>query len=201
MATKRGQERKAQLINSALKLLENTTLDKISLQLIAECADIPVSSAYHFFKNSNDVFHACAKKFGTELIETLAGDYPAEHRQCWQDVYRTAVDRAVMLYNEMPAYCELILGPNTPASIKFSDRANDAELGAHFIDVLDRYFVVFRPPEISNRMFYSIEIVDLFLSLSYAYHNRLMPEIVEEAKEAGLAYLERYIPPILPKRV
>lgn len=200
MVTQKGEIRRNQLISCALSLLSKKSPNEISLQMIAENADIPVSSAYHFFKNASDIFQACATRFGAEFIEALTCDYPEEKIHRWQDLYRIAVDRAVDIYNRTPAYCELILGPHSPASIKLRDRKNDAEMGIRFVDVIDRYFVVFRQPDIEEKMFYSIEIVDLFLSLSFTYHHALVPEIIEEAKDAGLAYMERYLPPILPKR-
>lgn len=196
----KGALRRELLLQAALDQLSTFPLESISLQQIAEAAGIPASSSYHFFGNAYDVFRVLAERFGTSLIESLTAPYPHESRTTWQQLYRTAVERGVAIYRGTPAYCQLILSPHTPPTIKLSDRKNDARLGKAFADVLDRYFVLYRPPGIEVKIFYSIEIVDLFLSFSYMYHQKLEDHMVEEGKVAAIAYLERYIPHILQPR-
>ena len=198
--TPKGAARQERLVNAALVLLNKFPLEKISLQQIAEAANIPASSSYHFFANAQEVFSVLARRFGAELIEAIAAPYPPELTTSWQQLYGAAVDQAVNIYHRTPAYCKLILGPNTTPAIKLSDRQNDALLGAEFVNVLDRYFELYKPPGLKEKVFYSIEIVDLFLCLSYTYNQKLETSMIEEAKGAAIAYLERYLPLVLPKR-
>jgi AcrR family transcriptional regulator len=198
--TPKGAARRELLVNAALVLLDNFPLEKISLQQIADATNIPASSSYHFFANAHEVFSVLARRFGAKLIEAITAPYPPELTTSWQQLYGAAVDRGVNVYHKTPAYCKLILCPNTPPAIKLSDRKNDALLGAEFVNVLDRYFELYKPPGIEERIFYSIEIVDLFLCLSYTYNQKLETSMIEEAKGAAIAYLERYLPLVLPKR-
>lgn len=200
MPYQKGIERREKLVDAAYTLLEERSLETISLADIAQEAKIPTGSAYHFFENAQAVFAALAERFDEALIEAVTQPYTKTKATSWCQVYEAAIDRAVNVYRERPAFCQLILGQNTPPAIKLSDRENDAELGSLFIGILNQHFIL---PEIQNfdeKMFYSIEIVDLFLSLSYIYHDEITNEMVEEAKKASTAYLERYLPCKLPGR-
>jgi AcrR family transcriptional regulator len=198
--TTKGIARREQLVDAALRLLERAQPNEISLQQIATEAGMPASSAYHFFSNSDQAFATCAERFGASLFSAVAGGYTVGPETTWQSLFCEAVDRGVALYVTHPAYCKLILGPYTPAEIKLADRENDAKVGSVFIAVLERHFVVFRQPRLEEKFFYAVEIIDLFLSMSFVRHNRLTPEMVADGKAAAVAYLEQYLPKILPKR-
>ena len=200
MRQTRGKVRREQLIDAAHALLDELPLETLSLAQIAQAADMPTSSAYHFFENAHGVLAALAERFGAELVDAVAAPYPGHATNTWMGIYAEAVDRAVALYRASPAYRQLILGPHTPPAIKLSDRKNDFELGSRFLSVIDQHFVLPEVPDLAERMFYSIEIVDLFLSLSYIRDREIRQDMVQEAKEAGIAYLERYLPRILPHR-
>ncbi len=196
----KGKERSNQLVAAAKALLEHDDLATISMHRIAAEAGIPASSAYHFFDGPSDVFAALAQQFGRELMETIVAPYSGPSLESWHRLYHDAVLRAVELYRANPAYCPLILGRNTTPAIKSADRENDFEIGRQFTELLDSYFVL---PEIEareTRMFHSIEIVDLFLSLSYQTHGTLEPDMVEDGIAAALAYLKLFIPERLPRR-
>ena len=51
------------------------------------------------------------------------------------------------------------------------------------------------------RLFYAIEIFDLFLCLSYQRHGSMDPETVEEGLDAATAYLRQFIPDRIPRRL
>ena len=196
----KGAARRKLLLDVTLSLLADQPLESISLHTIAKAANVPSGSAYHFFGGAQEVFIALAERFARELTETIIAPYPSEETSSWQQLYSAAVDRAVIIYNNTPAYCPLILGPYSPPALKLSDRENDAALGVLFIQVMDQYFELPSIPDFSEKVFYSIEIVDLFLSLSFIYHQELLPDMIAEGKLAALSYLEKYLPNSLPSR-
>lgn len=200
MGQARGAARRERLIDAAHAMLNEHPLESLSLAQIAQTAGIPTSSAYHFFGNVQGVFSALAERFGRELIEALTAPYTGAATDSWMALYAEAIDRAVALYRASPAYRQLILGPYTPPAIKLSDRDNDLELGVRFLRVIDQHFVLPEIPGLAEKVFYSIEIVDLLLSLSCIRGGKIQPQMVREAKEAGTAYLERYLPRILQRR-
>ena len=198
MLYKKGIERRRLIIDAALTLLNRQKIETISIYNIAKEANIPPSSVYHFFPQVQDVLVALAERFGVNIIETIAAPYSKSEARTWQQLYKTAVDRAIDIYQENPAYCQLIIGPYTPPEIKLSDRENDEQIGELFVGVLKQHFVL---PEIKNLkiiMFHSIEIIDLFFSLSYIRHQNLVEEITNEGKIAAIAYLQHYLNKDLP---
>lgn len=198
--TTKGLARKELLIDAALRLLHDKQPSEVSLQQVAEEARVPASSAYHFFSNSQEVWAACAERFGLKLLEAIASDYPEDCLGSWQELFSSAVDRGVAIYEANPVFCKIILGPHTPPEVKLSDRDNDAQTGAAFVETMERYFTVFKHPDLNEKMFYAIEIIDLFLSLSYIRHQALVPEMVQEGKSAAISYLELYLPKNLPSK-
>lgn len=200
MLYEKGIARRKLLLDTTLLLLGEHSLETISLHQISKAAGVPSSSAYHFFAGAQDVFIALAERFARELIEAITAPYSSEDTGSWQQLYGAAVDRAVDIYLRTPAYCSLILGPHSPPVIKLSDRENDMELGVLFGQVLQNHFKLPDIPSFSEKVFYSIEIVDLFLCLSYIYHQKLEQKMVKEAKLAAISYLEQYLPNTLPGR-
>ena len=200
MMYKKGKARREQLIDAALSLLNKHRLETISIHKIAKEAKIPASSAYHFFDSSLDVFTALAERFGVLLNKSITAPYSQDETSSWQKLYTAAIDRSVDIYINTPAYCQLILGAFTPPAIKLTDRENDEQLGALFAKVLSKYFNIPHIPDFSKIVFHSIEIVDLFLSLSYIYHQKLKQNMIDEAKIASVAYLEYYLPKTIPRK-
>jgi len=196
----KGRARRERLIDAAMKLLGEHPFEAISMRHIADEAGIPPGSSYHFFSNAQEVFAALAERFGEDLIDRLTAPYRAEQTGSWQQLYCSAVDRAVQIYLENPAYIRLILGAQTPPAIKLSDRENDRKLGALFVGVLDRHFVLPKIRDFDEKVFFSIEIVDLLLSLSFIHHGELKGNMIEEGKTAATAYLERFLPVEIPRR-
>jgi len=197
---KKGIERRNRLISAAVELLGSEEVEKITLSRIAAEAGIPSASAYHFFSNANDVFQAAARRFGHELLASICDDYSDEHLGTWQDLFSAGIDRGVELYRATPAYRQLILGAGTPPAVKVSDLESDAKIGFAFAQVLKRYFVLPKVPRLSERVFYAVEIVDMFFTLSFIYSGRITDEAVAEAKVAAVAYLERYLGCGAPRR-
>ena len=199
--TSKGLVRREKLVTAALTLLQEQSPDQISLKDIARKADIPVGSAYHFFANSLEVFSHCVERFGQELIQEMQRGFSPYESSSWEQIYRTTVDRAVAIYQKKPAYCQLILGGNVPPSVKLTDRESDVKVGEEFLTVIKRYFKVPDQPGLAQKIFYSIEVVDLFLSLSFIHNQTIVPDMVEDAKAAGISYLHRYLPAVLPERL
>ena len=197
MLYEKGIARRKLLLDTTLSLLRERSLETISLHQIAKVAGIPSSSAYHFFSGMQDILTALVERFGEEIIEVITAPYPPETRKSWQHLYAAAVDRAVSIYQKTPAYCALILSPHSPPALKLSDRENDMALGILFVQILQQHFTLPDIPAFTEKLFYSIEIVDLFFSLSYMYHQQLTDEMIAEAKKAAIAYLEEYLPETL----
>ena len=196
----KGAERRALLLDTAERLLRVQELDDLSLKDIAEAADVPVSSAYHFFANVHEVYVALAQRFQVALYERLSAPYGNAEARSWQELFDAAVDRAVHLYEAQPAYRQLIIGAKAPPEIKLADRAHDERVGQLVIDVFRRHFALQETEGLKDSFFYATEIVDLMFSLSVIREGAITPLMAKEAKKAGRAYLSLYLPEQLPAR-
>ncbi|MDJ0917001.1 MAG: TetR family transcriptional regulator [Woeseiaceae bacterium] len=196
----KGITRREALIDTAAELLETRSVDDISLKLIADTADIAVGSAYHFYQNSNEVFAALARRFGLELAAEIAAPYGEVESSSWQTMWCTAIDRAVALYRDKPAYARLIIGGEAPSEIKLSDRENDEQIGELFAEIIGRNFEFQDFPGRNGIFFIAVEIVDLVLSLSMIRLGHISENMADEAKRASIAYLRTYLPETMPVR-
>jgi len=66
---KRGRERRKLLLKATYELLCVRPVEDVSFRDIADRADVPEGSAYHFFANRFDVFSALAKELSDQFIE------------------------------------------------------------------------------------------------------------------------------------
>lgn len=197
----KGRIRREQLMNAAAQLLESQSPDQISLKEIAQHAGVPVGSAYHFYADANAVFTSLAEQFMLTLRDAAHAPYSGKSIESWQSIFAESVDRAVAIYRENTAYCQLILGGKTPSEIKLADRGNDEFIADHFDEIISLHFEFAHFPNFKNVFFYATEAVDLLLSLSVIRHGEITEEMAKEAKKIGLAYLRNYMPHELPPKV
>lgn len=197
----RGKARREKLVSAAAELLDEQGFEEVSLADIAKRAQIPTASAYHFYPNANAVFAAVAQQFGESLEEALSAPYSGPSTDSWQAILREAIDRAVKIYRDKPAYRQLIISGKAPAEIKLSDRSHDEQVGQILIDAVSQHFVVPEFPRMQEIFFYATEIADLMFTLSMIKHDNITDEMVEEAKRSIVSYLRTYLPEVLSPRV
>jgi AcrR family transcriptional regulator len=195
----RGIKRRQKLLASARKLLETRELDALSLGDVADHADMPKGSAYHFYSDIKDLY--------ARLLEEIEQEMLMEHRapideplRGWQDVMRVMIKRGAQYFERDAAARQLLIGPKTPPELKIQDRRSDLALGRVFEEQVGGLYEL---PALHNRsviFFRALEIVDLMFCLSMIEHKCITPEMNEEAVRASIAYLECYIPKKLPKK-
>lgn len=189
----KGIENRERLLDSAEALLAHRELKSISLKEISEVAGVSTSSAYHFYRNADEVWAALAGRFATALEAAVSKPPGLKNRATWRMLWDACIDRAVDIYEAHPAYLKLILGGQAPAEIKLADRDHDALIGKRFAELIAEH-VNFEPfPQCERVFFIAVEIVDLVLSLSVMREGAITEEMVAEAKRASGAYLESYL--------
>lgn len=197
----RGRARRDLLIQAAKDLLEEKSLEDISLADIAGRAGIPAPSAYHFFSNAKGVLAALGKRFGRELDGIIRQPYHIGADGSWRDVLEQAIDRSTDFYAKNPGYRKLIIGGQTPPDIKLSDRGNDEVLARRLRIAIGQHFVLPDFPNQADVFFFAVEIVDLIFMLSMMREDDISAAMTEEAKRASYAYLRVYLPRVLPRRI
>jgi AcrR family transcriptional regulator len=196
---KRGEERRQRLLDSAASLLAKREIAEISLEDIARKADIPVTSAYHFYPDKYRLLAALAARYGEAFEQIVVKPLPAAQIKRWEDVIERLIDRAVRYYKDNPAARKLLIDGKSPSEIKLADRIHDSAIGSLLEAAVARYFVLPEFPERSDVFYHAVEIVDVLLQVSVIRFGRITPAMVRHARIGSVAYLKEFLPSTLPK--
>ena len=196
----RSQERIDLILNAARTLLAAEGVSSLSIYSVAERAEIPPSSVYHFFAGV------------PALLEALTGDVHAAFRAClqapiehealrgWVDLSRIVEQRMLTIYNEDAAARQLILAQHGLAEVTRADRQHDLELGQLLHGLFMRHFELPVLPQDMDVFALAMELGDRVYARSIQLHDSITPRMAEEGMRVVDAYLGLYLPPFLPKR-
>jgi AcrR family transcriptional regulator len=190
---KRGRERRRLLLKATYELLCVRPVEDVSFRDIADKAGVPEGSAYHFFANRFDVFSALAKELSDQFIEAHRRKVPPSRCKSWQALAEHLVDVGAKIYAENPPARQLLIGGKTPPEVKQADRINDRSVGNVMYEVFAEHFELPESDKMRNAFYYFIEITDLIFTLSVIEHGEITPEMLAEAKRAGIGYLGTYL--------
>jgi len=188
-----GRERRQRLLRAAYDLLCEYPVEDISFLDIAKRADVPEGSAYHFFANRFDIFSALAKSLSDLFITAHQVPVPRSRLKNWKSLAGHLVDVGAKLYAENPPARQLLIGGKTPPEVKQADRINDRAVGNVMYDVFASHFDIPDTNRMRDAFYYFIEITDLIFTLSVIENGAITPNMLDEAKRAGAAYLGTYI--------
>jgi AcrR family transcriptional regulator len=196
---RRGEARRVQLIEAAVKLLHVRTLDEFSLELVARQADIPLTSIYHFYPDKLALMVAVAAHYNEQVAELLVKPYRLSSDATWEDLWTAMVRRVIRWYAATPGAGKLLIGGKAPPEVKLVDRKHDRILGALIEDIAARYFELPAVPDRTTVFYHAVEITDLLLQLSMIRSQRVTPLMVDHALIASKAYLREFLPKKLPR--
>jgi len=197
---KRGKHRREALLHAAYDLLCENPLEEITFLDIAERAEVPEGSAYHFFANRYDVFMALSDELNLRFVDLVWRPIPAPHRHSWQALVRFQLGRVATLYNETPPARKLLIGGTTPPVFQQQERIRERRVGLVTYEVFNTYFELPELRRPKDIFFYYIELTHVMFSLSVARHDRIVKSMLEEAARVGIAYLNLYLPEVLPAK-
>ncbi len=187
-----GRKRRKALLDAAWDLLSERDIEDVSFRDIARRADVPEGSAYHFFANRFDIFSALAKLMSDEFASAHEKPVPPSRRRTWQQLAGHLVDVGAGVYAKNPPARQLLIGGKTPPEVKQADRINDRRVATAMHDSFSRYYEIPDSDEMRDAFYYFIEITDLMFTLSIIESGKITPAMLEEAKRAGVAYLNTY---------
>ncbi|AQZ94388.1 TetR/AcrR family transcriptional regulator [Halopseudomonas phragmitis] len=192
-----SQDRIERILDATVRLLSRQSLAELSIYTIAEEAEIPPSSVYHFFPQLGDVLAALAMRVFAELDEVLNAPFQQPAPATWMALVEQLEARFQHYYQTHPAACELILGAYELAAIRQADRQHDRQLGDSLRVCLERHFQLPVLPEQVDIFTLAMQAADKLLAVDYQQHGRLTPAMCQEATRMMLAYLGLYLPPLL----
>lgn len=195
-----SQARIAVILDAARALLAESGAASLSIYAVAERAQIPPSSVYHFFPSV------------PALLQGLTSDVHAAFRACleepidhatlrdWRDLSRIIEQRMLAVYAGDAAARQLILASHGLAEVTQADTQHDVQLGEAMRQLFERHFEL--PPLPTDIEVFSLamELGDRVYALSVQRHGRISERLAEEGVRVFDAYLSLYLPPCLPKR-
>jgi AcrR family transcriptional regulator len=197
----RSQARIELILEAARALLANEGVASLSIYSVAERAQIPPSSVYHFFASV------------PALLEALTADIHGAFRAClqapidhqalgiWRDLSRVVEQRMLAIYSQDAAARQLILAQHGLGEVMQADRQHDLELGALMQQLFDRHFELPRLTDEVDVFALAMELGDRVYARSVQLHGEITPRMAEEGMRVFEAYLGLYLPPYLPKRL
>ncbi|EKT4523712.1 TetR/AcrR family transcriptional regulator [Pseudomonas putida] len=195
-----SQARIASILAAARELLADQGVAGLSIYSVAERAQIPPSSVYHFFASVPALLEALTADVHLAFRETLCAPIDSTALTTWHDLSRLVEQRMLEIYNEDAAARQLILAQHGLSEVVQADRQHDMELGELMHKLFDQHFQLPVMPVDVDVFALAMELSDRVYARSVQLHEQITPRMAEEGKRVFEAYLGLYLPPFLPKR-
>jgi AcrR family transcriptional regulator len=195
----RSQARIDSILDAARTLLAAEGVASLSIYSVAERAEIPPSSVYHFFASVPALLEALTADVHAAFRESL--EQPIDHTELnnWRDLSRLVEARMLAIYKEDAAARQLILAQHGLTEVTQADRQHDIELGNLMHAMFARHFQLPVLPDDVDVFALAIELADRVYARSMQLHDGITERMAEEGMRVFDAYLSLYLPPYLPK--
>jgi len=188
----RSRDRVVRILDAAAALVCEEGVEALSTRAIAERAEIPVASLYQYFADKEEILLALVERDIEEMDAQIARDLGDLRVLSVRAIVTATMDAFVKVYLHRPAFVMIWLRGRTNQAIKEYGRvhnlkvANDLlgfAIGAGLVDPSGATPLV---AEIA------VEMGDRCFQLAFENSMTGEPEILAEAKELVVTYLERY---------
>ncbi|WP_137886011.1 TetR/AcrR family transcriptional regulator [Pseudomonas sp. 2FE] len=195
-----SQARIAGILAAARALLAEEGVAGLSIYSVAERAEMPPSSVYHFFASVPAILEALTADVHAAFRACL--QQPIEHGALrdWRDLSRLVEQRMLAIYAADAAARQLILAQHGLSEVTQADRQHDIELGQLMHALFDRHFPLPLLPAEIDVFALALELSDRVYARSVQLHGQITPRLAEEGMRVFDVYLGLYLPPYLPKR-
>jgi AcrR family transcriptional regulator len=194
----RGRARREILLLATREMLREREMDEITLPNVAEAADIPSSSTYHFFPDIKTLYQEVARAIAEDMVHIA--QLPTDPHVSWQDLVRQFIVAGAGFFNANRDARQLILGPKTVHDIRNAACVEDHRFGHQLHALLATHFHL---PDIEHPVelcFRAIQISDALFSLSVSEHGYISEEMRDEAVLASTAYIGCYLPIVMRRK-
>ncbi|MCP6690045.1 TetR/AcrR family transcriptional regulator [Pseudomonas donghuensis] len=196
----RSQARIDSILEAARTLLASEGVASLSIYSVAERAQIPPSSVYHFFASVPALLEALTADVHSAFRACLEAPIDAAALNTWHDLSRLVEQRMLVIYNEDAAARQLILAQHGLSEVTQADRQHDIELGDLMHTLFAEHFQLPVLPDDVDVFALAMELGDRVYARSVQLHGQITPRMAEEGMRVLDAYLGLYLPPFLPKR-
>lgn len=195
-----SQARIETILAAARELLSEQGVGGLSIYSVAERAQIPPSSVYHFFASVPALLQALTADIHRAFRAALQAPIEPDTLHTWHDLARLIEGRTQAIYGEDAAARQLILAQHGLSEVSSADRQHDVELDGLMRAVFDRHFQLPALPEDMDVFALAMALSDRVYARSIQLHERITPRMAEEGMRVFEAYLGLYLAPHLPKR-
>ncbi|WP_342650238.1 TetR/AcrR family transcriptional regulator [Pseudomonas sp. REB1044] len=196
-----SQARIATILAAARELLTDGGVGALSIYSVAERAQIPPSSVYHFFASVPALLEVLTADVHRAFREALNAPIDSHGFATWHELSRLVEQRMLAIYHEDAAARQLILAQHGLSEVVQADRQHDMELGKLMHKVFDQHFHLPVMPADVDVFALAMELSDRVYARSVQLHEAITPRMAEEAQRVFEAYLGLYLPPFLAKRI
>ncbi|MEE4922660.1 TetR/AcrR family transcriptional regulator [Pseudomonas alliivorans] len=196
----RSQARIDSILDAARTLLASEGAASLSIYSVAERADIPPSSVYHFFASVPALLEALTADIHAAFRASLQAPIEHESLESWRDLSQVVEMRMLDIYNADAAARQLILAQHGLTEINQADRQHDIELGHLMLEVFNRHFHLPTLPDDVDVFALAMELGDRVYARSVQLHGEITPRMAVEGMRVFDAYVGLYLPPFLMKR-
>lgn len=196
----RSRARIELILEAARDLLTTTGVAGLSIYSVAERAQIPPSSVYHFFAGVPALLQALTADIHQAFRACLEAALPSAQPDSWQALARVVEQRMLAVYRTDPAARQLILVQHGLSEVMHADRQHDLELGARMQALFERHFELPRLTDEVDVFALAMELGDRVYARSIQLHGEITPRMAEEGMRVFEAYLGLYLPSSLPHR-
>ncbi|AZF18516.1 Transcriptional regulator, AcrR family [Pseudomonas sp. R3-18-08] len=172
----------------------------LSIYSVAERAQIPPSSVYHFFAGVPALLEALTADVHAAFRAAIQAPIEHDSLQTWRDLSCIVEQRMLTVYSNDAAARQLILAQHGLTEVTQADRQHDLELGDLMLDVFNRHFEVPTLPDDVDVFALALELSDRVYARSVHQHGQITPRMAEEGMRVFDAYVGLYLPVYLPKR-
>ncbi|KMM84771.1 DNA-binding transcriptional regulator, AcrR family [Pseudomonas taetrolens] len=197
----RSQARIDSILDAARTLLAAEGVASLSIYSVAERAEIPPSSVYHFFAGVPALLEALTSDVHAAFRACLQTPVEHEALSTWRDLSQRIEQRMLAIYSEDAAARQLILAQHGLTEVTRADRQHDLELGQLMHALFMRHFELPVLPQDVDVFALAMELGDRVYARSIQLHDCITPRMAEEGLRVVDAYLGLYLPPFLPKRL
>ncbi|MBW7857937.1 MAG: TetR/AcrR family transcriptional regulator [Leptonema sp. (in: Bacteria)] len=163
------------------------------MAMVCELAEIPRSSAYHFFPSVDAIFLGIRMYHGEKLLERIETLNSGSFRS-WQEYTERFIDVAVEISESEPAFLSLIYGFGPViAGTKELNIEYDSRITSLALEGFEHHFSISTEKNEAEIFNVAFAIVDGLFRYSYRRSGKLQLDMIKESKRAAIAYLSTYL--------
>ncbi|WP_028693265.1 TetR/AcrR family transcriptional regulator [Pseudomonas cremoricolorata] len=196
-----SQARIAAILAAARDLLPEQGVAGLSIYSVAERAQIPPSSVYHFFASVPALLEALTGDIHHAFRQALLAPIDSSALHTWHDLARLLEQRMLTVYHHDAAARQLILAQHGLSEVSQADRQHDLELDRLMHQLFEQHFQLPALPDDVEVFALALALSDRVYARSIQQHEVITPRMAEEGMRVFEAYLGIYLPAYLQKNV